>query len=77
MLREVEITNNAYSAHAYKVKDLVTQFQGALKEKYKVLQKCEKLLRVQEAKIIYLGNDLVDHTQKLKVVSTCALERIT
>lgn len=77
LLKEGEITNNAYHAHVYKAKVVIAQLQEALGKKNRVLKENEKLLGVQEAKIIDLGNDLVDHTQKLKASSTFALERDT
>lgn len=75
MLRVGKNANNAYSARAYEAKALFPQFQWALIEKDRILEECEKLLMVQEAKIIDLGNDLVDCTQKLKAISTFSFER--
>lgn len=40
-----------------------------------MLEEHEKLLRVQEAKIIDLDNDLINYTQNLKAVSSFSLER--
>lgn len=40
-----------------------------------MLEEHEKLLRVQEAKIIDLDNDLINYTQNLKAVSNFSLER--
>lgn len=59
-----EIENIAYHTRANEVEALVTQFQSSLKEKDKVLEEKVNLLRVYEAKIIDIEDDLVDHTQK-------------
>lgn len=45
-IRKGKIENNAYRACAYEVEALITQFQEALKKKYKVLKECEKLLGI-------------------------------
>lgn len=40
-----------------------------------MLEKSEKLLGLKRAKITDLSNNLVDHTQKLKVTSAFTLKR--
>lgn len=54
---------------------MITQFQGVIEENEKALKDKEKCLRTQEAKILDLGNDLVNCTQKLNVASNFALEQ--